>query len=187
MGITSALPHTQPYLFECICLHNIEETLSSVVSHANIYRCAVGQLKCTAALVWAECIPHCSVLLCKTDSQQTWVIAISPMEIRSSYRCAVVQLKCTAALIKAKCISHWSVVLCKTGSQQACVTAIAPTDICSPYRCAVGQLKCTATLVWAKCISHCQCCSANQAHSRHVSEQFHLRRLAFHAGVQWAN
>ena len=33
----SALPHTQPYLFECICLHNIEGTLWSVVSRADIY------------------------------------------------------------------------------------------------------------------------------------------------------
>ena len=35
----SALPHT--YLFECICLHNIEQTLWSVVSQANIYIGAV--------------------------------------------------------------------------------------------------------------------------------------------------
>ena len=34
------------------------------------YSCAVSQQKCTAALVWAKCIPHCSVVLCKTGSQQ---------------------------------------------------------------------------------------------------------------------
>ena len=34
------------------------------------YRCAVMQQQCTAALVRAKCTPHCSVLLCKTSSQQ---------------------------------------------------------------------------------------------------------------------
>ncbi len=34
------------------------------------YRCAVSQQKCTAALGKAKCIRHCSVLLCKTGSQQ---------------------------------------------------------------------------------------------------------------------
>ncbi len=34
------------------------------------HRCAVSQQKCTAALVWAESIPRCSVVLCKTGSQQ---------------------------------------------------------------------------------------------------------------------
>ena len=33
------------------------------------YRCAVRQQKCSAALVWTKCIPHYSVLLCKTGSQ----------------------------------------------------------------------------------------------------------------------
>ncbi len=33
----SALPHTLPYLFECILLHNTAESLRSVVSQANIY------------------------------------------------------------------------------------------------------------------------------------------------------
>ena len=32
------------------------------------YRCAVSQLKSSATLVWAKCIPHCSVVLCKTGS-----------------------------------------------------------------------------------------------------------------------
>ena len=33
-------------------------------------RCAVTQHKCSAALFRAKCNPHCSVLLCKTGSQQ---------------------------------------------------------------------------------------------------------------------
>ena len=121
------------------------------------------QLKCSATLVLAKCIPHCSVVLCKTGSQQACVTATAPMEICSSYRCAVSQLKCSATLVWAKCIPHCSVVLCKTGSQQACVSAIAPVEILSSYRCAVSQQKCSPALVWAKCIPHC---SAKQAHSR---------------------
>jgi len=34
------------------------------------YRCAGTQHQCTAARVRAKCSPHCSVLLCKTGSQQ---------------------------------------------------------------------------------------------------------------------
>ena len=34
------------------------------------YRCAVTQHQRTAALFRAKCSPHCSVLLCKTGSQQ---------------------------------------------------------------------------------------------------------------------
>ena len=55
------------------------------------YWCAVRQQKCTEALVKAKCIPPCSVLLCKTGSQQVCVTAITPMKICSSYRCAVSQ------------------------------------------------------------------------------------------------
>ncbi len=118
------------------------------------YKCAVSQQKCTAALVWAKCSSHCSVLLCKTGSQQACVTAITPIEICYSDRCAVSQLKCTATLVWAKCSSHCSVLLCKTGSQQACVTATRPMEICCSYKCAVSRLKCTAALVWAKCSSH---------------------------------
>jgi len=34
------------------------------------YRCKVSQHKCSAALLKANCNPHCSVLLCKTGSRQ---------------------------------------------------------------------------------------------------------------------
>ena len=37
------------------------------------YKCAVTQHQCTAALVWAKCISHCTVLLCKTGSQHACV------------------------------------------------------------------------------------------------------------------
>ncbi len=81
-------------------------------------RCAVTQHHCTAALVRAKCTPLCSVLLCKTGSQQACVTAITPMEMCCSYRGTVTQHHCTAALVLAKCTFYFSVLLCKTGSQQ---------------------------------------------------------------------
>jgi len=62
----------------------------------------VMQHHCTAALVRAEQLAHCSVLLCKTGSQHACANAVTPMEIWSSYRFAVMQHHCTAALVKAK-------------------------------------------------------------------------------------
>jgi len=48
------------------------------------------QLSCdptpyTAALPWAKCKPHCSVLLCKNRSQQACATAIAPMKMFISY------------------------------------------------------------------------------------------------------
>ncbi len=108
------------------------------------YRCAVMQHQSTAALVRAEKVPHCSVLLCIKGSQNACASAITPEEICSSYRCAVMQHQSTAALVRAEKVPHCSVLLCKTGSQHACATAITPEEICSSYRCAVMQHQSTA-------------------------------------------
>ena len=113
------------------------------------------QHQSTAALVKAEQLSYCSVLLCKTGSQHDCSTAVTPMEICSSYMCALMQHLCTAALAKAEQLSHCSVLLCKTGSQQPCATAITPTEICSSYNCAVMQHLCTAALVKAEQLSHC--------------------------------
>ncbi len=101
----------------------------------------MSQQKCSAALFRAKCSHRCSVLLCKTGSQQACVNATRPIEICSSYRCAVSQQKCSAALVWAKCLCHCSVLLCKTGSQQACVNATTPIEICCSYRCALTRHK----------------------------------------------
>ncbi len=126
------------------------------------YRCAVTQHQCTAALFRAKCNPHCSVLLCKTESQQCCVSAVTPVEICSSYRCAVTQHQCTAALFKAKCNPHCSVLLCKTVSQHACVTAVTPMGICSSYRCALTHHLCT---VLQSANEHIQSSVGNLPHS----------------------
>jgi len=67
---------------------------------------------CTAALVKAEQLSHCSVLLCKTGSQHDYATAVTPMKICSSYMCAVMQHQCTAALVKAEQLSYCYVLLC---------------------------------------------------------------------------
>ena len=102
---------------------------------------------CTAALVRAKQLSHCSVLLCKIASQHACATAITPMEICPSYRCALMQDICTAALVRAKQLSHCSVLLCKPASQHACATAIAPMEICPSYRRALMQDQCTAAVV----------------------------------------
>ncbi len=105
------------------------------------------QPQCTAAVVRAKQLPCCSVLLCKTGSQQPCATAITPQEFCSSYRCAVMQQQGTAAVVRAKQLPCCSVLICKTGSHQPCAAAIRPMEVCSSYRCAVMQQQCTAAVV----------------------------------------
>ncbi len=53
----------QTHSRQCFTANTLMEIWSS-------YRCAVTQHQCTATPFLAKGIPHCSVLLCKTDSQQ---------------------------------------------------------------------------------------------------------------------
>ena len=66
------------------------------------YRGAVMQHQSTAALVKAEKLSHCSVLLCGTGSQHAYATGTTPVEICCSYRCAVMQHQSTAALAGQK-------------------------------------------------------------------------------------
>jgi len=52
--------------------------------HLLFIRCAMMQHQCIAAIVRAKQLPCCSVLLCKTGSQQPCATAIAPMDICSS-------------------------------------------------------------------------------------------------------
>jgi len=145
----------------------------------------VTQHQCTAALFRAKCIFHCSMLLCKTESQHACVTAVTPKEICSSYRCAVSQHQCTAAQFRAKCSPHYSVLLCKTGSQQA-VCHCSHTyggllfiQVCSgpaPMHCSSVQGKMHFPLFSAAL--------QNRHTAGSVSLQSHLWRFAFHTGVQ---
>jgi len=140
---------------------------------------------CTAALVKAEQLSYCSVLLCKTGSQQPCATAITLMEVCSLYRCALMQHLCTAALVKAEQLSHCSVLLCKTGSQHDCSTAVTPMEICSSYMCAVMQHQCTAALVKAEQLA---CCSVLLCNNRVTAALCHCsytyETFALHTTVQ---
>ena len=73
----------QNRLTACLC------TGSTPMEICSSYRGAVMQHQSTAALVRAEKLPHCSVLLCKTGTQHACATGVTPMEICCSYRCAV--------------------------------------------------------------------------------------------------
>ena len=142
----------------------------------SLYRCAVMQHQITAALVEAEQLPCCSVLLCKTAT------AITPMEFCSSYSCAMTHHQCTATLFLAKCYSHYPVLLCKNrltvGLCHCNYTygVLLFIQLCSDptpvhYNAVSGKMK---SLLPS---------AALQKH-RFVSLQLHLWRFALHTAVQ---
>ena len=122
-----------------------------VSAHLNEMHFTIGAIAVKHCL-----LACCSVVLCKTGSQQPCATAVTPMKICSSHMCAVMQHQCTAALVKAEQLACCSVLLCKTGLQQPCATAVTPMKICSSYMSAVMQHKCTAALVKAEQLP---CCS----------------------------
>ena len=79
------------------------------------YRCAVTQPQCAAARFRAKWSPQCSVLLCKTGSQQA-VCHCSHIygDVLFIQMCSN-PAPSTSALSRAKCSPHCSVLLRKTG------------------------------------------------------------------------
>ena len=77
---SSASPEWMQFLASENC------TASTPMGICCSYRCGVRQHRCTATVALAKCCPHCSVLLCKTGSQQACVTASTPMEICCSYK-----------------------------------------------------------------------------------------------------
>ena len=149
------------------------------------YRCAVTQPQCAAASFRAKWSPQCSVLLCKTGSQQA--------VCHCSHICgdALFIQMCsnpapsTAALSRAKCSPHCSKLLCKTGSQQAvCHCSYTYGDVlfiqvCSdptPMRCSKVQGRMESPLF--------SVALQNRLSAGSVSLQSHLWRSALHTGVQ---
>ncbi len=92
-------------------------------------RCAVSKQKCTAALVWAECISHYSVLLCRTGSQQACVNCNYTFgDLLFTQVCSdPTEMHCSSGLGKLH-FPLFSSALQK-GSQQACVTPITPMEM----------------------------------------------------------
>ena len=113
------------------------------------------QHQCTAALVLAKRIPHCSLLLCKTASQHALC------HCNDGSRFAVhtdVQRPSTNALQHCSRAIRCALLGYSTKGHHSmhCVIAITPLEICCSYRCAVTQHQCTAALLKAKCIALCK-------------------------------
>ena len=77
------------------------------------------QQQCTSALVRAKHIPHCAVLLCKTDLQQAVCDCIYTYgDVLFIQVCSdPAQMYCSS--VEGKIQSPLLVLLCKTGSQRA--------------------------------------------------------------------
>ncbi len=71
-------------------------------------------------VVRAECIPQCSVVLCKRGSQLACGPAITPMDTCCSYRCSVTQHQCTATLVRAECLYAEQIFISVFADTQAC-------------------------------------------------------------------
>ena len=138
---------------------------------------------CTAALVWANCIANCSVVLSKPGSQQACVNAVTPMEI----------------------CSHTGVQRANRNARQHCSGQIAfPTVWLCFAKQAYTRLMSMQSHLWrfalhtgvqwhnSNALQHwagqtgfptVQCCSAKQPQSWLVSLQLHLPRFAVHTDV----
>ena len=138
----------------------------------------------TAALFRAKCIPHCSVLLLKTGSQQALCHCsytcrdlpfIQVCHEQALKDCSTVQGKSHSPLLSA------AVEIRLTAGT---VSLQLHLEICHSYRCAVSKHSKTAALFRAKCIPHCSVSSATRLTAGTGSLQLHLWRFAFHTFVQ---
>ncbi len=114
------------------------------------YKCAVRQHQCNSALVKAKCFSHCSVLLCKTGSQQVCVTAIAPMEICSSFRYAVSQQtihfrtgqgKVHFPLFSAALQNRLTAGLCHCKNTFGDLLSMQVCSDTTPMQCSTGQGK----------------------------------------------
>ncbi len=156
------------------------------------------QHQSTAALVRAEQLPHCSVLLCKTGSQQAlgqckytyadllFIQVCSDAtpkhcstgqgRIASSLFCAALQNSLTAALC------HCSYTFRSQQAQGHCKYTFADLlfmQVCSdatPKHCSTGQGRIASPLFSAAL--------QNRLKAGTVSLQLHLCTFALHTGVQ---
>jgi len=129
-------------------------TAVTPVEICHSYRCAVSKHSKTAALFRANRIPHCSVLLLKTGSQQALC--------HCNYTCGdlpFIQVCSEQALkncstIQGKMHSHCS-VSSATRLTAGSVSLQLHLEICHSYRCAVSKHPKTAALFRANCNPHC--------------------------------
>ena len=140
------------------------------------YSFAVTQPQSIAALFRAKCRPHCSVLLCKTGSQQAVCTCIYTYEDLlfiqvcsdpAPMHCSKVQGKSAQSPLLGAALQN------SVKSRQF-VTAVT-MEMCSSYRCAVTQPQCTAALFRAKCSLHCSvllCKTSSQQAVCHCSHNY---------------
>jgi len=116
----------------------------------------VAQHQCTAALFRAKLNPRCSVLLCRTISQQPvcqvqsqlWRFALHTGVQRPSTN--VLQL-CSGQNV----FPTDQCCIARQAHSRQCVTGVTSMEVSSSYRCAVAQHKCPAAVFRARCIIHC--------------------------------
>ena len=119
------------------------------------YRCAVTQ-QSTAARFRAKCSFHCSVLLCKTGSQQAVchcsytygdLLFIQVCSDQATKHCSKVQGK--NAVSTVQCCSA------KQAHSRQCVTAVTPMEILLFIQVCSDPTQSTAARFRAKCSFHC--------------------------------
>ena len=135
--------------------------------------CAMTQHKCSAALFRAKCTQHCSVLLCKTGSQQAVfhcsytygdVLFIQVCSDPAQMQCSSVQGKMLSRLFSAA-----------LQNSRQCFIAVTLMEICCTSGCALTQHKCNAALFRAKCTPHCSvllCKTGSQQAVFHCSHTY---------------
>ena len=144
------------------------------------------QHQCTAARFRAKCSPHCSMLFCKTGSQQAVchctytygdLLFIQVYSDQATKHCSKVQGKNAVSTVQC-CFAK------QAGSRQS-VTAVTPMEICSSYRCTVTKQQSTAARFRAKMqFPLFSVALQNRLAAGSLSLQLHLWRLALHTGVQ---
>ena len=65
MVVFSRISTCMPDSYVLFCTTGSQQAATTPTEIGCSYRCAVTQQQCTTALARANCIPHCSVLLCK--------------------------------------------------------------------------------------------------------------------------
>ena len=115
-------------------------TAITPMESGSLHRCAVMQEQCTAELMSAKQLPHCSVLLCKTGSQHACATA------NYTYGDLLFIQVCSDATPKH--CKHWSgqnsfpAVWCCSAKQAHSMRVplqTTPMEICSSYRCATPK------------------------------------------------
>ena len=139
----------------------------------------------TAARFRAKCSLYCSVLLCKTSSQQAVCHCSYTYGDLLFIQVCSDPTQSTAARFRAKCSLYCSVLLCKTSSQQAvCHCSYTYGDLLFVQLCSDLATK-HCSKVQGKMQFPLFCAALqNRLTAGSVSLQLHLWRSALHTGVQ---